>query len=211
MPLSERAHWNVLRKTVAQSFEALPICMGGVLQCQEKFSKEMTTALLSKSCPALGSGMHEILLMTVGSALQKIAGDVPQVVTIEGHGREDTIDASLDVSRTVGWFTSMYPFEIPKVTDPAQGVVDVKEAMRRVPNRGVGYGPAYGYGASSLPAVSFNYLGRLDQASSGSQRDWTLVMDEEEYPVGLCTSAEDAAPPWWISPSPSLAASLSWI
>nr|P25464.1 RecName: Full=N-(5-amino-5-carboxypentanoyl)-L-cysteinyl-D-valine synthase; AltName: Full=Delta-(L-alpha-aminoadipyl)-L-cysteinyl-D-valine synthetase; Short=ACV synthetase; Short=ACVS [Hapsidospora chrysogena] len=192
MPLSERAHWNVLRKTVAQSFETLPICMGGVLQCQEKFSRETTTALLSKACPALDSGMHEILLMAVGSALQKAAGDVPQVVTIEGHGREDTIDATLDVSRTVGWFTSMYPFEIPKVTDPAQGVVDVKEAMRRVPNRGVGYGPAYGYGGSCLPAVSFNYLGRLDQASSGAQRDWTLVMDEDEYPVGLCTSAEDS-------------------
>ncbi|KXX82820.1 N-(5-amino-5-carboxypentanoyl)-L-cysteinyl-D-valine synthase [Madurella mycetomatis] len=192
MSLSERGYWNLAREKVAQSLLFLPNCAEDVFRCEERLSKGDTASLLMRSCPVLNADMREILLMAVGCAMQNVLLDkAPTVVTIEGHGREESIDSSLDVSRTVGWFTSMYPFEIPKVVDPAQGVVDVKESMRRVPNNGVGYGPAYGYVEQSLPVVSVNYLGRLDQAQPRSG-DWTLALGPEEYPHGLCTGPEDA-------------------
>ncbi|KAL2758892.1 hypothetical protein ACRALDRAFT_2017779 [Sodiomyces alcalophilus JCM 7366] len=194
MPLSERAYWNATRAKVAQSPLTLPTTLGDATTFEKRLS-EQDTASLRQSCVALNAGMHDILLTAVGSAMQKVLGDkAPTVVTVEGHGREDTSgSSSMDVSRTVGWFTSMYPFEIPKVVDPAQGVVDVKLAMEKVPNNGVGYGLAYGYlGQGALPGVSVNYLGRLDQGGRPRAGEWDLALGKDEFPHGLCTAAEDA-------------------
>lgn len=190
MPSAERSYWDSLREKTSQSIQSLPPCTGSMIWREEKLSKEETTSLLQQCCARLGVGMHDILLMAVGSALQSLTGNAPTVVTVEGHGREESIDPSLDVSRTVGWFTSMYPFEIPQVEDLIQGVVDVKSSVRQIPNNGVGYGASYGYTQGSMPEVSVNYLGRLDQTQS-RQGDWTLAIGEDELPHGLVTSPED--------------------
>ena len=59
---------------------------------------------------------------------------------MEGHGRED-IGAGLLTDRTIGWFTSMYPAVFEDVTgNPAEDLLNVKETLRRIPNKGVGYG-----------------------------------------------------------------------
>ena len=60
---------------------------------------------------------------------------------MEGHGREEVIDG-VDISRTVGWFTTMYPFvlDVSKSASSIEGLVGVKEALRRVPHKGIGYG-----------------------------------------------------------------------
>jgi len=110
---------------------------------------------------------------------------------MEGHGREESVDPALEVSRTVGWFTSMYPFEIPHVSDLVQAVLDVKESLRCIPNNGIGYGPVYGYERESMPAVSVNYLGRLDQVQPRTN-DWTLAIGDSDFEHGLVTSPEDA-------------------
>jgi N-(5-amino-5-carboxypentanoyl)-L-cysteinyl-D-valine synthase len=134
--------------------------------------------------------MHDILLMAVGFALQQITEGL-SIVTLEGHGREGSVDSSLDVSRTLGWFTTMYPFQIPEITDLAQGVLDVQSAVRRVPNNGVGYGTAYDYFDGYMPSASVNYLGQLDQGQSSNDK-WQLAVGEGEYRHGLHTSARDA-------------------
>jgi non-ribosomal peptide synthase protein (TIGR01720 family) len=94
-------------------------------------------------------------------------------VDLERHGREDIFDG-LDVSRTVGWFTVLFPvfIDLSAVSHPGETLKSVKEQLRRAPNRGIGYGVLRYIGdddsAARLKAcrkaeVSFNYLGQFDQ------------------------------------------------
>ena len=80
----------------------------------------------------------------------------------------------VDISRTVGWFTAMYPviLELPDSEDIGYQIKYIKESLRRIPNKGIGYGilkyitaPAHKkeikYTLS--PQISFNYLGQFDE------------------------------------------------
>jgi N-(5-amino-5-carboxypentanoyl)-L-cysteinyl-D-valine synthase len=190
MPSSERAYWDACRKANMMTMKLLPERSGEMLQYHAALSYDETTALYQQCCPRLGIGMHEIILTAVGMALQKLTAGSSSMVTIEGHGREESLDPSLDVSQTVGWFTSMYPFEISQVHNLIQGAFDVKKRLSSVPNRGIGYGPGYGYIDNSLPPVSVNYLGRLEQ-SQRRPTSWYLASGENEVRPGLYTSIAD--------------------
>ncbi|KAG5983621.1 NRPS protein [Claviceps digitariae] len=193
---AERTYWEVIREKTVRSAALLrpeSLLRSRWTRCEDDMSVEETASLFQQCCPSLQVNMHEILLMSVGAALQQqqIMGDESSVVTVEGHGREESVDPSLEVSRTVGWFTSMYPFEIPRVSDPVRGVIDVKDLVDKVPNHGVGYGACYGYTDGSLPLVSVNYLGRLDQAQQRRPDDWMLAVGESGMSAGLYTAPED--------------------
>ena len=98
---------------------------------------------------------------------------------MEGHGRED-IASDLDVSRTVGWFTTLFPVRLELTNDIETGAAlkSVKEQLRRVPHRGLSYGLIRYSSADSTnalcsrvrrPQVLFNYLGQFDQMTAGSR------------------------------------------
>ncbi|HBF78563.1 MAG TPA: hypothetical protein DD420_01095, partial [Streptomyces sp.] len=95
-------------------------------------------------------------------------------VTMEGHGREH-----LDLSRTVGWFTSEYPVRVPASDDAGRALRAAKEARRAVPDGGVGYGvlrhldpqAAAELSATPPPDVLLNYLGRFAPLTA---RGWRL-------------------------------------
>src|SRR5205085_2907423 len=82
----------------------------------------------------------------------------------------------LDLSRTVGWFTSMFPvaLDVPEAGRSAEALLSVAEQLRRLPEKGIGFGllrylsddPATAAALRALPrrTISFNYLGQLDQA-----------------------------------------------
>jgi non-ribosomal peptide synthase protein (TIGR01720 family) len=89
------------------------------------------------------------------------------LVDLEGHGRE-ALFADADVSRTVGWFTSLFPvlLEVDAADDPGGALKRVKETLRAVPRHGIGYGILRHLGeVADLPApgaeVIFNYLGEI--------------------------------------------------
>jgi non-ribosomal peptide synthase protein (TIGR01720 family) len=118
---------------------------------------------------------HETLLAAVASALAEWTGHRRQYIDIEGHGREEGVGGG-DLSRTVGWFTSLYPLpiELPLEDDPGAIVAAVKQQLRAVPNNGIGYGGLRTFGSEEVrarlralapPAVSFNYMGQVDQTS----------------------------------------------
>jgi non-ribosomal peptide synthase protein (TIGR01720 family) len=91
-------------------------------------------------------------------------------VDLEGHGREDVLD--VDLSRTVGWFTTVFPvaLEVPDGTWRDR-VKAVRRQLRAVPGNGFGYGALRQHGLvpdGGRPAVSFNYLGRFDGGSAES-------------------------------------------
>ena len=74
------------------------------------------------------------------------------MIGLEGHGRED-IAAGIDTSRTVGWFTSLYPvvLEVPASPGADALIKSVKEQLRRVPDKGMGYGVLKIYQPGSRP------------------------------------------------------------
>ncbi|WP_235016458.1 condensation domain-containing protein, partial [Aquimarina sp. AU474] len=95
-------------------------------------------------------------------------------IDMEGHGREEVI-AGIDISRTVGWFTSIYPVLL-SITDPSMdlsGIIkSVKECLRGIPNNGFDY-LLYKYLDASIDLgdidssqISFNYLGQFDSDTS---------------------------------------------
>lgn len=190
MPSVERSYWDGIRDTVTRAAQSLPAPAAKRMEhTEERMTVEQTKSLFQQCSSRLNASIHEILLLAVGAGMQQVVGDGPTVVTMEGHGREESVDPSLDVSRTVGWFTSMYPFEIPRVEDLVQGILAVKESVQRVPNNGVGYGAAYGY--MEGPVVSVNYLGQLNQVQS-RPGSWTLALGKDECPHGLITHPCDA-------------------
>ncbi|HEX4959260.1 MAG TPA: amino acid adenylation domain-containing protein [Thermoanaerobaculia bacterium] len=142
-------------------------------------SFELTTEETSDLLQTLPSVYHnridDALLSSLARALAGWTGSPRLRVDLEGHGREplsgDTGD-DLDVSRTVGWFTSQYPVVLEAGdASPGEALVSAKERLRAIPGRGIGYGLLrYLGGAEAAPAatpadISFNYLGQADAAS----------------------------------------------
>ncbi|MBB1242298.1 amino acid adenylation domain-containing protein [Streptomyces durbertensis] len=151
-----------------------------------------TGALLTTVPAAYRAGINDVLLTALALAVadwrrRSGRGDGPLLVDLEGHGREAVLDGT-DLSRTVGWFTSMWPVRLdPGDGDPAaaldggpetgRALKRVKEQLRAVPDNGIGYGllrylnPATAGRLAALadaahPQIAFNYLGRLPSASS---------------------------------------------
>ncbi|MBZ4419892.1 non-ribosomal peptide synthase/polyketide synthase [Myxococcus sp. RHSTA-1-4] len=131
-----------------------------------------TQALLHDVAKACRARPDELLLGALAHVLRRWTGAPCVRVEMEGHGREDLFEG-VDLSRTVGWFTSIYPVLVdPDGVGPGAWLRSAKEALRRIPGRGVGYGvlrylspdPVLRERLSALPPpeVGFNYLGQLD-------------------------------------------------
>jgi len=122
--------------------------------------------------------VEEVLLASLGETLARWAGASSVLIDLEGHGREDLFD-DVDVTRTVGWFTTMYPLRLERATDGdwAQAVASTRARLRSVPRRGIGYGAlrylhhdaAVRQKLEVIPAaeICFNYLGQFGQNAEG--------------------------------------------
>ncbi|WP_159051931.1 condensation domain-containing protein, partial [Streptomyces niveiscabiei] len=128
---------------------------------------EQTHALLYSVPGRYRGQLNDVLLAALARVLARWTGRPRTVVHLEGHGRADLFP-DVDLSGTVGWFTSIYPvaLETPPTDDWATAVRAVRRALRAVPDQGVGYG-ALRHLTTTLaglpePQISFNYLGRFD-------------------------------------------------
>jgi amino acid adenylation domain-containing protein/non-ribosomal peptide synthase protein (TIGR01720 family) len=143
---------------------------------QETFSVELgagaTRALLKEAPEVYRTQVNDLLLAALARTFAAWSGEGTLLVDLEGHGREE-IFPGVDLSRTVGWFTTLFPvaLALPPGAGPREAIRTVKESLRAVPRRGLGYGllrylagPETGERLAALPApqVSFNYLGRFD-------------------------------------------------
>ncbi len=136
-----------------------------------------TRALLSEVPAALGSRIDEILIAALVRVLSRWMSAPSVLVDVESHGREELFD-DVDLSRTIGWFTAMYPVRFPldPTADPIASLREVRDRLRRVPRGGIGYGllryVCGDHEASARLAVApgaelnFNYLGQFDQMAS---------------------------------------------
>jgi len=136
-----------------------------------------TRALLREVHGAYNTEINDVLLAALGLALSSFCGGGPVVVDLEGHGREEVFPG-VDLSRTVGWLTSVFPLLLdlsaPADRRERQALIAAKEALRQIPHRGLGYGVLRHLAPESAatralahgpdPEVSFNYLGQLGGA-----------------------------------------------
>ncbi|MBT2454414.1 non-ribosomal peptide synthetase [Streptomyces sp. ISL-86] len=150
----------------------------------------LTADVLTRVPAALHAELNEVLLTGLALAVTGRSGatGTRTVVELEGHGREQIGDG-LDVSRTVGWFTSAFPVgldvgELDRADalagGPAAGTAlkRVKAALRTLPDHGIGYGllrhvnpqTAGVLARADVPQISFNYLGRF----TAGEGDWAI-------------------------------------
>jgi amino acid adenylation domain-containing protein/non-ribosomal peptide synthase protein (TIGR01720 family) len=146
---------------------------------------EQTRALLQEVPSAYHTQINDVLLTALVQSLQEWSGKQTLLVNLESHGREELFEG-VDISRTVGWFTSIFPVRLQLQASCHRGeaLKSIKEQLRQIPKRGIGYGilrylsPVAALLAKlqSLPQaeVSFNYLGQLDRVLSESSL-WTLA------------------------------------
>lgn len=156
---------------------ATPSTEGTAQTLTVALSKDDTQALLKVVPAAYNTHINDALLTALGQTLLQWVGAAAGSVRleIETHGREQIADG-LDLSRTVGWFTTTYPMglKIGHCEHPIESLKSVKEQLRQVPDRGIGYGMLRYLGTGELrqqlakPAeVLFNYLGQQTETAKG--------------------------------------------
>ncbi|MFF5617045.1 non-ribosomal peptide synthase/polyketide synthase [Streptomyces albidoflavus] len=139
-----------------------------------ELTRAQTDQLLQQVPAVYRTQINDALLAALARTLRGWTGRDRVPVSLEGHGREELF-ADLDLTRTAGWFTSIHPVALALPEDEGWGaaVTSVKEQLRAVPDRGIGYGALRHLGGHfaehDSALISFNYLGRLDLAGTTSQ------------------------------------------
>ncbi|MFL5542395.1 MAG: condensation domain-containing protein, partial [Longimicrobiaceae bacterium] len=161
--------------------------------------EETTRALLQEVPPVYGAQVNEALLAALAHALSGWTGGRAVAVEVEGHGREELFPG-VDVSRTVGWFTSAFPVLLDAGSDDAGALLrETKETLRAVPRKGIGFGAvrwtsddgmlAARLASIPVPEVNFNYFG---QGGGGPAADAWLRAGPER--VGAHQSPRNRRP-----------------
>ncbi|WP_051098431.1 non-ribosomal peptide synthetase [Sporichthya polymorpha] len=164
-----------------------------------------TAALLGAVPAAARSGVANVLLVAFGRAVDRWRAEAgratgPVLVDVEGHGRDASAlgAAELDLSRTVGWLTTVHPLRIETGGDSLEGAVRrVKETVRAVPAAGLGHGLLRYVNPQSAPLLAageraqvlFNYLGRMP-AADRTATPWTPAPE-----AGVLGAAADPEQP----------------
>ncbi|WP_025715725.1 non-ribosomal peptide synthetase [Paenibacillus sp. 1-18] len=133
------------------------------------FPNQTTQHVLTQVHRPFNTEVNDILLSALVLSVSQCTGNPIIPVALEGHGREH-IHKEININRTLGWFTSIYPV-IFTLDNPEIGEVikTVKNTLRSIPNKGMGYGIMKYICADKLthlsnpsPGISFNYLGIFD-------------------------------------------------
>ncbi|HET6375985.1 MAG TPA: condensation domain-containing protein, partial [Methylocella sp.] len=151
--------------------------------------KVSTEVMLQRATAAYHAGVEDFLLTALTLTLARWSGGGSVLVDIDSHGREPLFE-NVDLTRTVGWFTSVSPhrFSADPSAPLAASLKSIKEQMRRAPHKGLHYGllryldegSATATALKELPQaqVLFNYMGRLDTSFLGTAFS---LLDGEAY------------------------------
>jgi amino acid adenylation domain-containing protein/non-ribosomal peptide synthase protein (TIGR01720 family) len=138
---------------------------------------EETRLLLQETPAAWRAHINDVLLTALAESLTQWTGQPRLRVELEGHGREALFD-DVDLSRTVGWLTALYPvvLDVSGTASLGDRLRAVRDTLRRLPRRGLGYGllrhladseQTRGLRTQPRAQVLFNYLGQFNQAPAG--------------------------------------------
>ncbi|MGK5552278.1 amino acid adenylation domain-containing protein [Actinomadura kijaniata] len=193
---------------------------------------EITGPLLTDVPAAFHGRVNDALLTALALAVAEwrrargITDDTAVLVDLEGHGREEIVPG-VDLSRTVGWFTSIHPVRLDaggvdwaeaESGGPAVGTAlkRIKEQLREIPDNGVGHGllrhVAGTVGPHPHPQIAFNYLGR---AAAGDTADWSpadpsALAGGQDDALGLVHAIEVNAHTRDLPTGPELTAVWTW-
>ncbi|NWD27654.1 amino acid adenylation domain-containing protein, partial [Pseudomonas yamanorum] len=140
------------------------------LSVETRLDKDLTRRLLQVAPNAYRTQVNDLLLTALARVICRWAATDSALIQLEGHGREDLFD-DIDLSRTVGWFTTAFPVRITPATAWCDAIKQVKEQLRAIPNKGIGFGALRYLGdeparevlrALPQPRITFNYLGQFD-------------------------------------------------
>jgi amino acid adenylation domain-containing protein/non-ribosomal peptide synthase protein (TIGR01720 family) len=171
-----------------------------------ELSEEESHLLLNDVHRAYNTEINDILLSALGLAIMDSFAIKKVRIKLEGHGREN-ICPHIDISRTVGWFTSQFPVLLEvhesenQSTDEdsslASHIQHTKESLRNIPNKGIGYGilrcisglPEPDREILKIePEIGFNYLGQFDEDLTGAG------FKKSPYSTGNSRSPESQPP-----------------
>ncbi len=169
---NQLAYWQAQAVDLALPAAALdtPLLQREACHVQTRLDAELTRQLLQQAPAAYRTQVNDLLLTALAQVICRWS-DCPAVsVLMEGHGRE-VLSRELDLTRSVGWFTSLYPVKLTPAATLAASIQQIKEQLRGVPDNGLSYGALRYLGreearaalaAQPAPCITFNYLGQLD-------------------------------------------------
>lgn len=137
-----------------------------------RLDAERTRQLLQQAPSAYRTQVNDLLLTALARVLCRWSGQASALIQLEGHGRETLFD-DIDLTRSVGWFTSAYPLRLTPQAEQGDSIKAIKEQLRGVPHKGLGYGvlryladDLCKQSMAALPSaqITFNYLGQFDQS-----------------------------------------------
>ncbi|MGG1878419.1 condensation domain-containing protein, partial [Paenibacillus cisolokensis] len=168
----ELSYWNEVRAIAeAQAMQHLKLTDAepDYMTTTLKLDTDSTEQLLYEAGRMYNMEINDLLLSALSRSAREWKGQEGMMIELEGHGRE-IIHKPIDIDRTVGWFTSIFPVSLPYAEDLQQHLVAVKETLRKIPNRGMGYGVIQHLGRADWEPIRheycFNYLGQLDNEST---------------------------------------------
>jgi amino acid adenylation domain-containing protein/non-ribosomal peptide synthase protein (TIGR01720 family) len=205
--LSEIEYWNGFKDYDPRLFSKENIREDCKRKGRRTFTvslnQKYTEMLLKETHKAFNTEISDLLLTALGLSVKEITRKDKIIVALEGHGREELFK-NIDISRTVGWFTSIYPvmLDLSQSDDLSYLIRYIKEGLRRVPNKGVGFG-ILKYMTDSTdkepdafnirPEISFNYHGQVEgdlqnelfRESNLAAGMMTGIHSECEYPLDI--------------------------
>lgn len=153
-----------------------PNTMDAVASMIIEFSVDETQALVVELPNLLNCRVHELLIAILGLVVHQWTQENLVLLALESHGRENLPD--VDLSRTVGWFTSLYPVVLTIPDKPVVAAIqDILAQLNQIPALGLSYGLGRYLGDSDKqaalktipePQISFNYLGQFRQGAIGT-------------------------------------------
>ncbi|MBK5530550.1 non-ribosomal peptide synthetase [Pseudomonas sp. TH06] len=137
---------------------------------QTRLDQVLTRQLLQQAPAAYRTQVNDLLMTALARVICRWTGHASTLIQLEGHGREDLFD-DLDLSRSVGWFTSLFPVRLTPAASLDGSIKQIKEQLRAIPDKGLGFGVLRYFGdeatrrelaALPTPRITFNYLGQFD-------------------------------------------------
>lgn len=192
----ELEYWLAIAKKVAQlPVDYLQKANTEASSCNVSvaLSQEETRVLLQEVPKVYNTRINDVLLTALIKAFSHWTGKSELLIDLEGHGREDIFEG-VNLSRTVGWFTSIFPVLLSLSADASLPEVlkSIKEQLRAIPKQGIGYGVLRYLSdrqeiiqqMRELPQaeISFNYFGQFDQVLPEKPGVTPLLRLSQDFP-----------------------------
>lgn len=181
--LDEYSYWNDVNSNIDNIFNLKDVVNSeeNSITIEKVLDKNNTSLLLKTAGNKLNTEINDLLLAALYKTFKTEFNIDKVAITLEGHGREDIIDY-VDISRTVGWFTTAFPIVLESGSEDIDDIVlDVKEILRNIPKKGIGYGilkyttkeiDGQSIEFNNTPDIAFNYLGDFDDELEIGSREY---------------------------------------